>query len=491
MNPLASGDSPRNPSRLALAGLALAVLLSTLNTSIVNVALPVLAQVFAASTQVVQWTVISFVLAITALIVSVGRLADIEGRKRLLLAGLGLFIAAAAACAMAPNLGWLIGARFLQGIGAAVMMAISVALLGDLTGKENAGRAMGVLGSMSAIGTALGPALGGVLIAAFGWRAIFLLSVPLGLIAFALVWRSLPADRVAPGGAPRDFDALGTLLLAASLTAYALAMTRGRAGFGGANVALLAVAVGGLGLFIRVQRRAASPLLRLELLRAPELRSGLAMSLLVAAVMMTTLVVGPFYLAQVLHVSAGAMGMVLSVGPLAAAVVAAPAGRMVDRVGTGRVTVVGLGGAALGCLGLVLLPENFGVAGYVVAVAVMTSGYSLFQTANNTAVMQGAAAEQRGVISGVLNLSRNLGLVTGASLLGAVFAWALGNAMAPDAAAVARATQVTFGVATAFIGAALVLGVRALHRGAEQSCAKNISPAVPIGDRITATTNAR
>lgn len=445
----------------ALVGLSLAMLLSTLNTSIVNVALPTLSRVFGASKPATQWTVISFVLAITTLIVSAGRLADIFGRKRLLLAGVALFTVAAAGCASVPSLSWLIAARFFQGLGAAVMMALSVALIGDLVPKEKAGRTMGLLGSMSAIGTALGPAVGGWLIAAFGWRAIFLVSVPLGAATLLLLARALPADRAQPTARADDFDGWGTLLLAASLASYALALTRHREGFGAANLALLAAAAVGAVLFVRTQRRSSSPLLPLALWRDVALRTGLATSLLVGAVMMSTLVVGPFYLAQALAVSAGAMGMVLAVGPVVAALVAGIAGRWVDCHGTRRTTLIGLAAAAIGCVALALVRERCGVAGYVIPAAVMTAGYSVFQTANNTAVMQRAAREQRGLIAGVLNLSRNLGLVTGASLLGGVFAFAAERATTAGPEAVAFATRTTFAIATVFIAAAIAISFRA------------------------------
>jgi MFS family permease len=152
----------------ALASLSLAMLLSSLGTSIANVGLPSLAQAFSASFQQVQWVVIAYLLAITASIVSVGRLGDLVGRRRLLLSGIALFTLASALCGLAPNLGLLIAARALQGLGAAVMMALTLAFVGDTVAKGKTGGAMGLLGSMSAMGTAMGPALGGVLIDGFG-----------------------------------------------------------------------------------------------------------------------------------------------------------------------------------------------------------------------------------------------------------------------------------------------------------------------------------
>lgn len=447
------------PARWALAGLSLSMLLAALGTSIANVALPTLAQAFGAAFQDVQWVVLAYLLSITALIVGAGRLGDIVGRRRLLLGGLLLFTAASALCAAAPSLWLLIAARAAQGLGAAAMMALAMALVGEAVPKARLGTAMGLLGTMSALGTALGPSLGGLLIAGLGWRAVFLVSVPLGIAATVLAYRGLPAERAAPQAARPGFDAAGTVLLALTLAAYALATTIGHGSFGLLNAALLLAALVGVGLFMRTERRAATPLLRLETLRAPTLRAGFAMSAIVATVMMATLVVGPFYLSLSLGLDAATVGLAVSVGPVVVALAGVPAGRLVDRFGARRATIIGLGGIAAGSLALALLPAALGVPGYVGPIVAVTAGYALFQTANNTAVMADIGKEQRGVVSGMLNLSRNLGLVTGASVMGAVFALASGApgvaAARPDA--VASGMRITFAVAAALIAIALAV----------------------------------
>ena len=455
--------------RWALASLSLSMLLSSLGTSIANVGLPTLAQAFGASFQQVQWVVLAYLLAITTLIVSVGRLGDVLGRRRLLLAGIALFTIASVVCGIASNLWLLIAARAAQGLGAATMMALTMAFIGETVPKEKTGSAMGLLGTMSAIGTALGPTLGGVLIAGLGWQAIFLVNAPLGLLAFVLAYRYLPRDhQKTPAGAV-GFDPVGTLLLALTLAAYALAMTTrggasggsGHGSFGLLNMVLLLAAALGAGLFVAAEARVTSPLIRLAAFRNAVLSSSLVMNLMVATVMMATLVVGPFYLSRALGLSAAQVGMVLSIGPLLSALSGFLAGRMVDRWGAQGMVIAGLSAAAVGALALSVLPGMFGMAGYIVAIAVLTPGYQLFQAANNTAVMVDVPADQRGVISGLLNLSRNLGLVTGASAMGAVFAIASG---APDIAmaqpdAVAHGMRITFAVAAALVvlavGAAL------------------------------------
>jgi len=448
----------------AVASLSLTLLLSSLGTSIANVALPTFADAFHASFQAVQWVVLAYLLAITTLIVSVGRLGDLVGRRRLLLVGIGVFTAASIACGMATALWALVAARVAQGCGAAVMMALTMAFVGDAVPKARAGRAMGLLGTMSAVGTAVGPTLGGVLLAASGWRAVFFVAVPLGLIAFMFALRTLPPDRPA-AVAHRTFDYAGSLVLALTLAAYALAMTLGHGHFGASNVALLCAAIGGVGAFLVVESKAQSPLFRPALLLERVVGSGFAMSGLVTTVAMTTLVVGPFHLAGALHLEPAAIGLVMSAGPLVAALVGVPAGRGVDHFGARRMTIAGLAAMVTGCVALSWMPVAYGAWGYIAPLAVVTAGFAVFQAANNTAVMTGVDAAQRGVVSGLLNLSRNLGLVTGASVMGAVFSHAAGTGGPATASvgAVARGAHFTFGVAAMLVAAALAIAVAAMR----------------------------
>jgi EmrB/QacA subfamily drug resistance transporter len=457
----AAAASAQRTVRWALTSLSLSMLLSSLGTSIANVGLPTLAQAFNASFQEVQWIVIAYLLAITTLIVSVGRLGDIIGRRRLLLAGILLFTLASALCSFAPTLWLLIAARGLQGLGAAIMMALTMAFVGETVPKAKTGSAMGLLGTMSATGTAMGPSLGGVLIAGLGWQAIFFIAVPLGILTFVLAHRYLPADRPTPKADRAGFDSVGTLLLALTLAAYALAMTIGRGSFDPLNMALLLAAVFGAGLFVLVEARVASPLIRLAMFRDPVLSGSLAMSALVSTVMMATLVVGPFYLSHALGLDAALVGLVLSVGPFAAALTGVPAGRIADRFGAQRVTLFGLMGMATGCLTLSVIPQTLGICGYIAPIVVVTISYALFQTANNTAVMTDIRPDQRGVISGMLNLSRNLGLITGASALGAVFVFASATTDLTTARpeAVAAGMRITFAVALVLIAAALAIAL--------------------------------
>lgn len=376
-------------TRGALFSLSLSMLLASLGTSIANVGLPSLVLAFDASFQAVQWVVLAYLLAITAVIVSAGRLGDRLGRRRLLLAGLLLFALACGLCAMAPSLPWLIAARVLQGLGAAIMMAMTLGMVGDTVSKERTGRVMGLLGTLSAVGTAMGPSVGGVLLSLWSWRALFLLGAPLGLLAAALAYRYLPNE---PGA------------------------------------------------------RAAVPFW--SALASPGLRAGLGMSALVSAVMMATFVVGPFYLSRGLGLAPAWMGLVMAVGPCVAAVTGVPAGHLTDRLGSPRMTLLGLAIMAVGALALALAG---GLLAYLGALVLLTSGYSLFQAANNTAVMRDVEGPRRGTVSGLLNLSRNIGLIFGASALGAVFAWATPDIIRATPQSVAFGLHTTFAVAVGLI----------------------------------------
>ncbi|GGC94004.1 MFS transporter [Undibacterium terreum] len=457
----------------ALAGLSLSMVMASLDTSIANAGLPALAHAFSASFQHIQWVVLAYLLAITSLIVSAGRLGDIIGRKRLLLGGIALFTLASLLCGVAPTLWLLIAARAMQGLGAAIMMALTVAFVGETVPKAKTGSAMGLLGTMSAVGTTLGPSLGGLLMAGLGWRSIFLVNVPLGLLNLFLAHRFLPAGSRDADAKRANFDYAGTLLLALTLAAYALAVTAGagQGHFGSLNMALLLMAIAGGSLFVLAERKAASPLLRLAIFRDPLLSAGLAMSMLVSSVMMATLVVGPFYLSRALGLNAVMVGFILSIGPVISALSGIPAGRIVDRWGAPRILMVGLAVMVMGLSALVALPALFGLAGYIAAIVMLTPGYQLFQAANNTGIMMDVKPDQRGVVSGMLSLSRNLGLITGASVLGAVFAAA---SAAPDIAtaqpeAVATGMQISYAVAALVVVGALAIALASRRYASRQA----------------------
>lgn len=437
------------PTILRMGALGLSMLLASLNTSIANAVLPTLSKELGASFAQAQWIVVAYLLATTSTVVIAGRFGDVFGRKRVLSAGVLIFAVGSLLCGLAPGIFALIGARAVQGVGAAVMMSLSIALATE----GRAGSALGLLGTMSAAGTAFGPTLGGLLISASGWRAVFLLSVPLALLTYGLVNRGLAREPVESPSRVTAFDVKGAALLTLSLAFYALSMTVGRGRFGLETLAALVVSFVAFAAFVRVEASASQPLVPLAVVRVPRLKVGLLSSTIVSAVMMSTLVVGPYYLSKALQLEPLYVGLALSLGPVVVALVAIPAGRLAERWDTSRMGQLGLGSMLLGAAMLTIVKPSLGMVGYLVPVVALCAGYGVFQTANNIAIMTGATAEQRGVIGGILNLSRNVGLITGASVLAALLGWVSGVARNPAASPDA----VTAGMQTTFFASALLV----------------------------------
>lgn len=448
--------------RLATLTLSIMMLMAALGSSVANVALPTISQKLHTPILSTQWVVISYLLAVTTFVVSVGRLADSLGHRRLLLVGVGLFTVASMFGAVSPNLPLLIAARALQGVGAAVMMSVTLAMVSTTVSKEFVGTAMGTLGAMSAVGTALGPSVGGALTAALGWRSIFFLPIPFGVVGVAMARAYLPTDASTAAEA-KSFDVAGTLLLALGLASYSLSMTVGKGRFGAISIVLLVAAAAVLTLFVLLQKRSKFPLVDLKLFGDRVLSGGLVNSLLVSTVLMSTLVVGPFYLAGGLQLGPSQAGLVLTVGPALVALCGIPAGRLTDRFSPAAVSAWGLAAIGSGCLLFYLFPAEWGVAGYLLPMLPIASGYAAFQTSNNTLVMSRVESGRRGVVSGVLNLSRNLGLVTGASVMTAIFAAASGPN--PTQVQVGQGFRTTFAFAAALTAVALVIAVVGSREG--------------------------
>ena len=405
MEPAETGTYRKAPTGITLT-LALAMLLASLGTSIANIALPTLADAFSAPFAEVQAVVVAYLAALTISVVIAGRLGDRYGLKPTLVAGLFLFATASLLCAVAPSLWLLIGARVLQGIGAAFLMTLSMALMRQTASEARIGRAMGLLGTVSALGTALGPSLGGLLIAVTGWRGIFWAQFPLAVIALILAFTTLP-DHHGKEKAPSA------------------------------------------GLWSVLNR---------------SLAPNLLVNVLVAALMMATSVVGPFYLGLGLGLKETLVGFVMAIGPVISIVSGVPSGRLVDSWGSGRVIAIGLALLAAGAVLLAILPNRIGVTGYVLSIIVLTPGYQLFQAANNTAALTDISKDRRGVVSGLLSLSRSIGLIAGASLMGAVFAFGVGtdDFIHAAPAAIAAGMQLTFLLASGLM--LVAIGIAFVHR---------------------------
>lgn len=443
----------KNDKVTILLVISLCVLLASLGTSIANIALPVFEETFSATFQSVQWVTISYLLATTVSVTIVGKLADQYGHRRVLLTGIFLFTIASFSCAFAPTILVIILLRAFQGMGAAVLMTLSVTIVKKNNETVKMGRAMGLIGTMSAVGTAMGPSLGGFLLSVWDWPSIFLLLSCLGIPTFWLSVYCIRKDNLIVDYTQR-INVPGIVMLVISIVAYALSMTLGKDVIRPQSLLLILVAVLTGSLFFYVQKRSDNPLIDASVFKNRVLRSSLLANFLVATIMMTTLVVGPFFLTVGLGLNEFNAGLVMSVGPLMSILTGIPAGKLVDTVGPDRIVKIGLHWLWVGTIVLASLPAVYGLTGYIIGICLLTPGYQLFQAGNNTAVMAQTSKRQDGLISGILNLSRNLGLVTGASVMGAIFSLAVATkpirAAKPEA--ILFGLTVTFGVGAILLG---------------------------------------
>ena len=404
----------------ALWSLSAGVLMGTLDLSIVNVALPTLVRDLHTNIATVQWVIIIYGLIITGLMLSMGRLGDLLGQRKVFCWGLALFTLGSLASGISPTIYILIAARALQACGSVMMQALLAAIITDIFPAHERGQALGAVGAVVSVGLALGPAAGGVILGFASWHFIFLINVPLGLAALLAVLRFVPDISPAPGSKGFDFFGTGALLIC--LTCYALGLTLVEdLGLTGLTVlGLLAASAVCAAGFALTERRSPHAMLEPELLQDPVLVLGLIMSFLVFVVVGGTYIM-PFYLQYGRGLSPLAVGLLMMVSPVAMGLVSPLAGAWADRWGEGGVRLAGLLLLSAGCWAVSTLGAESGPWEFVIKVVPVGLGLGFFQAPNTSGVMGRSPQGQSGVVSGLLSLSRNLGTTSGLPLMSAVF----------------------------------------------------------------------
>lgn len=399
-----------------IVGLLVSLLSASLGTSAAAAVLPSIAVELDGGFGGAQWVALGYLIAMTVTSPAAGFAGDAWGRRRTLVLGASVFAGASIGAALAPSLGVLVVARVVQGGGAAVMMALPLAIARDAAPEGRTGTVMGLLGTAGAVGTASGPAVGGLLASWAGWPAIFWGTTALGVLTAVLL--AVPVGRDGPQR-QHEFDLAGTLLLTAAITLGSLTITLDL-GLP-ATAALLSATVVAVLAFVAVERRGSHPMLPLRMLTGGTLGMGSVRNLLVGATMMSTLVIGPFFLAGSLGLSTAQIGLVMAAGPVTSMCTGVVAGRIVDRLGAERMTRTGLAVMAAAVFVLAFLPGWLGLPGYLAGTVLLAPGYQLFLAANNTAVLRAVDETRRGAAAGTLSLARNLGMVAGASAMGTVY----------------------------------------------------------------------
>jgi EmrB/QacA subfamily drug resistance transporter len=425
-------DSPGDgkPDRWwVLVAVATGSMMSGLDSSVSNTVLPVITGSLNADVASVQWVVLIYLLVVSALLLSAGRLGDMRGHRGVYLTGFGLFVASSAACAATPSVGWLIAARGVQAVGAALLAANSPAILTSVFPESRRGQVLGLQGMAVYLGLLIGPSLGGVLTTGFGWRAVFLINLPVGLAGWLLSLRFVPAE--VPRSLSRErFDLAGAGTFALGLVLFILGVNQAPA-WGWTSPLLfgcLAVSAVSLAAFVRIERQTPGPMLDLNVFRHRLFTAGVASASLMYVATFAMGFLLPFYLIQARGLSPAQAGLVLTAVPILMPVLAAVSGSLSDRIGSRVPSTAGTLMIAAALLLLSRIGLDTPIAFLVGSLVLLGMGSGMFTSPNTSAVLGAAPREQRGVASGVVATARNLGMVVGLAIGGTIFTTMLARA---------------------------------------------------------------
>jgi EmrB/QacA subfamily drug resistance transporter len=403
---------------LIMAAIGMGIFLATIDGSIVNVALPTLVKSFQVRFAVVQWVVLGYLLTVATLLLSIGRLADIIGKKPLYLAGMIIFTLFSLLCGLAQSIFLLIAFRVMQGIGAAMMMALGTGIVAEAFPFQERGKAMGIIGSIVSVGIITGPTLGGLLIDLISWHWIFFVNIPVGIIGSLMVYSFLPRGKIRK---EQRFDFYGAATLLISLMAFLLAVTLGQQrGFTDIIIIIL-FTVWGLFflLFLLIEFRIDQPMVDMNLFRNKLFSLNLFTGFLIFVSMGGTILLMPFYLQNVLGYTPHQVGLLLVTVPLAAGIVSPFSGSLSDRYGNRKISTIGLFFILMGFSSMFTLNTHTTSLAYILCYLPVGIGVGTFQSPNNSAILSAAPLEKLGVASSLLSLTRTLGQTSGVAVLGA------------------------------------------------------------------------
>lgn len=419
----------------ALATVALGTFMSTLDSSIVNISLPSILSYFRSDLATIEWVVLAYLLTITALLLTFGRLADIWGRKKVYTIGFAVFTLGSLLCGLSASPLQLILARIVQAVGGAMVQANGLAITGAVFPGAERGRALGINGAIVATGITAGPTIGGVLVSLFGWQSIFLVNLPIGIIGIALALVVLEEGRISfrdtGPGAARRFDPLGAILVSVALVTLLLGLNQGpERGWGSPLiVGLLGLAAVSFLAFLRVERRAVAPLIDLALFRIRAFATGSLAALLSFLAISANAFLMPFFLQLVLGYGPARAGLLLTPTSLTFAVLAPVSGWLSDRLGARVLSSIGLAATSVALALLGRLTADAHYADVLVRLILLGIGIGLFNSPNTSAVFGAAPRERYGTVGGFLSMMRNSGNVVGVALAGAILLAAIAPAV--------------------------------------------------------------
>jgi EmrB/QacA subfamily drug resistance transporter len=415
-------ETPYKKKWIVFSLVAVAVFMSTLDGSIVNVALPVIMREFNVSMQTVEWVVAIYLLTVSSLLLPFGRLSDIKGRRWVYCRGFFIFSVGSFLCGIADNPLWLIAARSFQGIGAAMLMACSPALVVDIFPSKERGKALGMVGTVVAAGLTAGPAFGGFLINSYSWNAIFYVNIPIGIIAGAV---ALVVLKGGYGDIPQNekFDWLGAILLTVTLFSFFLALVKAFDwGFrSSSTIALVGLSVVSGILLVLFELRKKYPVFDPSLLKIRRFCLPVLSALILFAALFTIIFLMPFYLVKPMGFSIDLAGYTMAIPFLCLFFLSPFSGALSDRIGTRALCTIGMAILAASLFFLSQLSASttfYSLAWRLILVGV---GTSIFLPPNSSIVMSVLPANRRGIASGTVATARNIGMMIGVAQAGLIF----------------------------------------------------------------------
>ncbi|AJJ04737.1 major Facilitator Superfamily protein [Yersinia pseudotuberculosis IP 32953] len=420
MNPSTSDGLPVPQRYAAILVIALGIMMAVLDGTIANVALPTIARDLNTSPATSIWVVNAYQLAITISLLSMASLGDIIGYRRVYQAGLLIFSVTSLFCALSDSLWTLTFARVLQGFGAAALMSVNTALIRIIYPRAQLGRGIGINTLIVAVSSAAGPSIAAAVLSVASWQWLFALNVPIGLLAWCLGIKFLPANNTKSNG--NRFDITSCVLNALTFGLLIIAISGFSQGQSPAVIAAQVVALLLIGFFfVRRQLTQSFPLLPVDLLRIPIFALSIGTSIFSFAAQMLAMVSLPFFLQTVLGRDEVATGLLLTPWPLATMVIAPIAGRLVERYHAGLLGGIGLAVFASGLFLLAVLPANPSDVDIIWRMILCGAGFGLFQTPNNHTIISAAPQHRSGGASGMLGTARLLGQTSGAALVALMF----------------------------------------------------------------------
>ena len=410
---------------LVLLAVGIGTFMSALDASVVNTILPIMRQAFNSQVATIEWVVVVYLLVVSGLLLTFGRLGDLHGQRRVYLLGFVIFVSSSVLCGLAPTASLLVVFRAIQALGAAMLFANSPAILTKTYPASQRGHALGLQATMTYLGLTVGPSLGGWLTQVFSWRAVFYINLPVGLLALVLSWINVPHDRLENNSERFDFP--GALLFISGLVAFLLALNQGSS-WGWRSPLILGLSGGAfliLGVFIWWEKRVKFPMLDLRLFKHPVFSTATVSAVCNYIALYIVLFLLPFYLLQGRNLNPAQAGLLMTAQPLVMAFSAPLSGTISDRIGSRLPATLGMLILAIGMLMLSRLGLQTPYSQVVIGLMVCGLGTGIFVSPNNSALMGSAPRTRQGIAAGILATARNVGMVLGIGLGGAVLTTSL------------------------------------------------------------------